>query len=77
MTKQDILDLGFTEKNDGTGDERGVFWIYENESFRIEVDAWMDISLTRRFSDGTENDPVNMGKAQFKSDLQSWINWMQ
>jgi hypothetical protein len=77
MTEQEILDLGFERHEDGSGDERGVRWLFENDNFRIEVDAWHDVHLIRKFPDGDEGDGLFIEQINNVSELQvikDWIN---
>ncbi len=76
MTEQEILDLGFERQDDGTGDERGIRWIYENDNFRIEVDAWHDVSLIRKFPDGDEGDGLVVEQIDYAHELQEIKDWI-
>jgi len=76
MTEQEILNLGFERHEDGTGDERGVRWIYENNNFRIEVDAWHDVHLIRKFPDGDESDGLYIETIDCASELKELKDWI-
>jgi len=76
MTEQEILDLGFERRDDGTGDERGVRWFYENDKFRIEVDAWHDVHLIRKFPDGDEGDGLYFKAIDYANELQEIKDWI-
>ncbi len=76
MTEQEILDLGFERHTDELCDIRGKYWTYENENFRITIDAWHDVNLTRKFPDGSEGDGLYVRTIDFTDELQDVIDWI-
>lgn len=82
MTNEKLLRLGFKEKletmgftysNDGTEDPRGDCWIFENNLFMIYVDAWGEVSLSRKNPD---TDPILLHIDEL-FDLQRVIDWIE
>ncbi len=42
-----LIEMGFIEENDGTGDPRGVDWNIYTDKFHLWIDPWADVFLTR------------------------------
>jgi hypothetical protein len=76
MTPQEIRDLGFTQHEDDICDIRGKYWTFENDNFRIKVDAWYDVTLTRKFPDGDESDGLYLETIDCASELQELKDWI-
>lgn len=67
-----LLELGFVQYDDGSGDARGITWDYDAPTSRIHVDAYWDISLSKKGFDG-ENVKVQI---ECLTDLEDLIQFV-
>jgi len=49
-----LIELGFKDEHDGTGDPRGTDWNITNSDFRLLIDAYCDVYLSRMNPDSDQ-----------------------
>jgi hypothetical protein len=47
VTPEKLIEMGFVEENDGSGDPRGIDYNIRNENFHLLVDPWCEVKLCR------------------------------
>ena len=72
LTIDNLTEMGFTERHDGSGDPRGTWWEIKNSNFYLSVDPWFEVQLSRVNPD---TDSVTL-LIESKSELQSAIDWI-
>lgn len=72
VTVEKLLELGFIEEHDGTGDPRGTDWNIRNKNFHLLIDPWFEVKLSRINPD---TDFITLHVTDL-SELQSIINWI-
>lgn len=71
-----LVEMGFKEVRDGTGDHRGTSWDYENDLFIISVDAWLNVSLSQKgVNHGLGTDPIKI-QVDDKFDLEMLMEFI-
>lgn len=53
-TPEKLCAIGFIQKDDGSGDPRGIWWEYTTENFLLMLDCVMVVKLYRRNPDSDE-----------------------
>lgn len=72
-SKNDVLiDMGFVEEHDGSGDPRGTDWNIRNDHFHLWVDPWADVFL-KRINPDTDAIKLIIEDLQ---DLKCVIDWI-
>lgn len=71
-TIDNLREMGFIEKRDGSGDPRGTHWEIKSSNFWLTIDPWFEVKLSRRNPD---TDEITI-YAETKSELQSIIDWI-
>ncbi len=46
-TPEKLIEMGFIEENDGSGDPRGIDYTIRNDKFILNVDPWREVKLCR------------------------------
>lgn len=65
-----VIELGFIEEHDGTGDPRGTDYNMKVGEFHLWIDAWFEVFLTH-----AESDQIQL-KVEDESELIQAINFI-
>ena len=71
-TPEKLIEMGFVEENDGTGDPRGVDWNMRTKNFHVLINPWCEVSIWRLNPD---TDSIKL-QVEDLIDLQSVVDWV-
>ena len=71
-TPEKLIEMGFVEEHDGTGDPRGTDWNMRTKHFHVLIDAWCEVIICRLNPD---TDYITLHVDNL-SDLQSVVDWV-
>jgi len=72
VTAENLIEMGFVEENDGSGDPRGTDYNIRNEQYHLIVDAWCEVKLSRVNPD---TDYITI-HCESLFDLQCVVDWV-
>ena len=72
VSVENLIEMGFNERHDGSGDPRGTWWEIKNSNFYLSIDPWFEVKLCRINPD---TDPITL-IVETKYELQNAIDWI-